>query len=59
MPGTGRAASTKTAWLVGDIGGTNARFGLVAPGGALLHVNTYAGEDFATIDDAIRERVVR
>ena len=43
-----------TTWLVGDIGATNARFGLVAPGGALLHSNTYAYDDFATIDDAIR-----
>lgn len=54
MAGTGSTATTGTTWLVGDIGGTNARFGLVAPGGALLHTNTYAGEDFATIDDAIR-----
>jgi glucokinase len=42
-----------TVWLVGDIGGTNARFGLVAPGGALLHTHTYAGDDYATIDEAI------
>ena len=46
--------ATDTIWLVGDIGATNARFGLVAPGGALLHSNTYACDDFPTIDDAIR-----
>src|SRR3954453_21795253 len=43
-----------TTWLVGDIGGTNARFGLIAPGGTLLRMNTYASDDFTTIDDAIR-----
>ncbi len=54
MAGTGGPAATETTWLVGDIGGTNARFGLVAPGGALLHSNAYAVADFATIEDAIR-----
>ncbi len=54
MAGTGQSAAPAATWLVGDIGGTNARFGLVAPGGALLHMNTYASNDFATIDDAIR-----
>ena len=54
MAGTGQSAAPAATWLVGDIGGTNARFGLVAPGGALLHMNTYASIDFATIDDAIR-----
>ena len=57
MAGTGqqsRSSATGTTWLVGDIGGTNARFGLIAPGGALLRMNTYASDDFATIDDAIR-----
>src|SRR4051812_30959309 len=47
-------SASGTTWLVGDIGGTNARFGLIAPGGALLRMNTYASDDFATIDDAIR-----
>jgi glucokinase len=46
--------ATTTSWLVGDIGATNARFGLVAPGGALLHWHSFACDDFATIDDAIR-----
>ena len=54
MAGTGHRPAIGTTWLVGDIGATNARFGLVAPGGALLHSNTYACDDFATIDDAIR-----
>ncbi len=53
MAATGGLAPTETTWLVGDIGGTNARFGLVAPGGALLHSNAYAVADFATIEDAI------
>jgi glucokinase len=58
MAGTGQSpgqpAPPAATWLVGDIGGTNARFGLVAPGGALLHMDTYASADFATIEDAIR-----
>ncbi len=54
MAGTGHRPEAGTTWLVGDIGGTNARFGLVAPGGALLCVSTYSSDDFATIDDPIR-----
>ena len=54
MAGTGHQSATGMTWLVGDIGATNARFGLVAPGGTLLHWNTYACDDFATIDDAVR-----
>ena len=53
MAGTGHWPAIGITWLVGDIGATNARFGLVAPGGTLLHSNTYACDDFATIDDAI------
>ncbi len=41
-------------WLVGDIGGTNARFGLVSPDGAILHSGVFAVADFAGIEDAIR-----
>jgi glucokinase len=41
-------------WLVGDIGGTNARFGLVSPDGAVLHSEIFACAGFAAIDDAIR-----
>jgi len=40
-------------WLVGDIGATNARFGLVSPGGKLLHWQSYACEQYPTIDDAL------
>jgi glucokinase len=39
--------------LVGDIGATNARFGLVSPAAELLHTRTYAVEDHASIEDAI------
>jgi len=46
--------SNDTVWLVGDIGGTNARFGLVSPDGTLRHTNTFAGADFPQIDGAIR-----
>jgi glucokinase len=55
MADRGPRAAADTTWLVADIGGTNARFGLVAPGGALLHTIVYAGDDFATIDEAIRD----
>jgi glucokinase len=48
-PGVGSGA----AWLVGDIGATNARFGLVSPDGAILHSSTYACADFAEIGDAV------
>jgi glucokinase len=40
-------------WLVGDIGATNARFGLMSPQHALLHHRTFACEDHATIEDAL------
>lgn len=40
-------------WLVGDIGATNARFGLMSPQRALLHNRTLACEDHATIEDAL------
>lgn len=48
----GRRSQNET-WLVGDVGGTNARFGLVSPDGALLHSSTLAAADFAEIGDAI------
>src|SRR5438128_2072945 len=41
-PGRG----VRTTWLVGDVGGTNARFGLVSPDGAILHSATLAAADF-------------
>ncbi|MFI4947927.1 MAG: glucokinase [Alphaproteobacteria bacterium] len=40
-------------WLVGDVGATNARFGLVSPDGALLHSGIFAAADFAEIGAAI------
>jgi len=40
-------------WLVGDIGGTNARFGLVSPDGKLLHSRTLPDQDYRTIEEAI------
>ncbi len=39
--------------LVGDIGATNARFGLVSPQRELLHTRTYPCESYPTIDEAI------
>jgi glucokinase len=42
-----------TTWLVGDVGATNARFGLVSPDGAVLHSVTFACADFAEIGDAL------
>jgi glucokinase len=47
------AATSATTWLVGDIGATHARFGLVSPDGKLLHSRTLADEDYPAIDDAI------
>ena len=42
-----------TTWLVGDIGGTNARFGLVSPDGTLLHSRVLADADYPGIGEAI------
>ena len=42
-------------WLVGDIGATNARFGLVSPTGKILHWRSHACEHYPTIDDALAE----
>jgi glucokinase len=41
--------------LVGDVGATNARFGLVSARGEILHWRTYACEHYPTIADAIAE----
>ena len=49
---TSSAASAAT-WLVGDVGATNARFGLVSPERELLHTRTLAVADHPTIADAI------
>lgn len=41
--------------LVGDIGGTNARFGwLAAPGAALTDIDTLPGASYASLADAMR-----
>ena len=45
--------SDPAAFLVGDVGATNARFGRYAPGGGLLHTRTYPCEDFPSIEDAL------
>ena len=42
-----------TTWLVGDVGGTNARFGLVSPDGALLDSRVLADADYPGIGEAI------
>jgi glucokinase len=47
------AGAVEETWLVGDIGGTNARFGLVSPKGDVLHWRSHTGADFPTIEDAI------
>ncbi len=41
--------------LVGDVGGTNARFALVDPEGRLRFPKTYACADYAGLSDIIRE----
>jgi glucokinase len=43
----------RTPWLVGDIGGTNARFGLVDPDGSLLHSSVLADADYPGLGEAI------
>ncbi len=47
------AAAEPTTWLVGDIGATHARFGLVSPSGDLLQSRTLSDEDYPTIDAAL------
>jgi glucokinase len=47
-------AAHDTVWLVGDIGATNARFGLVSPDGAIVHSAVLACADFPGIGDALR-----
>jgi glucokinase len=46
-------SNSSTTWLVGDIGGTNARFGLVSPDGTLLHSRVLADADYPGIGEAI------
>ena len=42
-----------TTWLVGDIGGTNARFALVSPDGQVVTSRVLADENYPTIEDAL------
>jgi glucokinase len=50
------AAGTETeAWLVGDIGGTNSRFGLVSPARKVLHWHSYAVAHYPTLGDALAD----
>lgn len=46
-------AKVSTTWLVGDVGGTNARFGLVSRDGMLLHSRVLADADYPGIAEAI------
>ena len=50
MAGSAKAAET---WLVGDVGGTNARFGLMSPARELLHSEVLADADYPGIAEAI------
>jgi glucokinase len=47
------ASGEASTWLVGDIGATHARFGLISPDGKLLQSRTLADEDYPNIDDAL------
>ena len=55
MTAAGNSNVEGETWLVGDIGATNARFGLVSPRGKLLHWHSYACEHYPTIDDALTQ----
>jgi glucokinase len=44
---------TPETWLVGDVGATNARFGLVSPARKLLHTHTFLIDEQRTIEHAI------
>ena len=48
------ATGTET-WLVGDIGGTNSRFGLVSAPRKVLHWQNYPVAHYATIGDALAD----
>ena len=47
------SSAAVTTWLVGDIGATHARFGLVSPHGKVLHSRTVADMDYPTIEAAL------
>jgi glucokinase len=45
--------SDRIVWLVGDIGATNARFGLMSPQREVLQTRIYACAEYPAIDDAL------
>ncbi len=49
----------ETIRLVGDVGATNARFGLISPAGRLRHSSIFACADYAEIGDAIGAYLAR
>lgn len=51
----GAAGVAGETWLVGDIGGTNARFGLVSPSAKVLDWRSYPVEHYPTIEDALTD----
>jgi glucokinase len=58
LPGAGASRISGAAgetWLVGDIGATNARFGLVSPAAEILHWRSYAVDHYPTIEDALAD----
>src|SRR5712671_2938863 len=52
-PAVTSSVATEETWLVGDVGATNARFGLVSPQREVLYTRTHAVADHPTIADAI------
>ena len=55
MIAAGGADAEPETWLVGDVGATNARFGLVSPDGRVLNWRSHACTHYPTIDDALAE----
>jgi len=55
MSAAGGAGGEEETRLVGDIGATNARFGLVSADARILNWRTYACDHYPTIDEAIAE----
>src|SRR5215469_13835868 len=53
LPPVTTSVAAGNTLLVGDVGATNARFGLVSPEGKVLHTRTHAVADHPTIADAI------
>jgi glucokinase len=55
MTTTDAAVADEETWLVGDVGATNARFGLVSRDGRILNWRSHACDHYPNIDDAIAE----